>query len=270
LASFARAWSTAGSQLERLTRHVWLEFDAAGDGGGSEPVPGIVFLHPIDGSASGGQRWARAHVQLTAQMADLVQGRPMRGEVRARLEDCLIALPAHARVFCIGVMAGRPSADARVCLKGLCPGDHVKYLGRVGFAGSSRATALLEELASYVDAINLDLDVGAAVGPRAHLELRCDEEVSPGASTRWARLMAFLVARDLVLPAKATAMLGWPGLPVERLGPARTSLFLRKLSHVKLTWTSDGVAEAKGYFGAWECVRDERGGRLSVATGIGM
>jgi hypothetical protein len=247
-------WTTPGTMLSTDVRHLWFEFDAAIGETVAVAAPGILFVHPRLPADLERAEWVRRQVAIAVSTWHVAAARPLDGGAPARLTACLESLPPGGNVFCLGVMVGRATTAIRLCLKDLPKGSHVPYLRRVGFPGADRLIELLRVVEPHVDAINLDLDVGAEVGPVAHLEMRCDEEVAPGAVDRWREFVGVLIDHGLVERSKADAFLSWPGLPVEEFGRHRDDvLVLRKLSHVKLAWRPDGPVEAKGYFGAWEC-----------------
>ena len=252
---FASDWATPESPLYRDVRHIWFEFDARFDSDDGR-LPAILFLHPRAPDNPPPAVWLERQIGLTSRSVRFLTGSKLRLDVKRRLEACLTNLPETAQVFCIGIMVNRPTNDLRLCLKGFHLGEQVPYLARVGFPNAELLTEWLDELGRCVDAVNIDLDIGSRVGATCHLEFRCDEEISPGAAQRWRSFMDILVARRLVLRRKAEAFLEWPRLPLERLwNPETTGLFLHKLSHIKLSWRDGRPLEAKGYFGAWECLR---------------
>lgn len=255
LRAFAEAWNTQGSPLERDVCHIWFEFDVTQELP-KVPVPSILFIHPRLCDEPARANWVARHLEMTRQTVELITGNALNRVLMSNLEACIAALPELAQVFCIGVMVGRPGSDIRLCLKNFSPGDHMPYLARIGLPGVARLAPVLEMMQPYVDSINLDLDIGSDIGPKVHLELRCDEEFAPGVERRWQRFMEALLARGLVLSSKAKALLAWPGLPLEKITVTREKvIFLRKLSHIKLVWVETEPLETKGYFGVWECLR---------------
>lgn len=172
-----------------------------------------------------------------------------------------------ARLSHVGLMLGRPVQALRLHVSSVPLGEMAAFLSQAGWPGDvDRVTELAQLLLCYGDAVVLCLDVlGNELLPRIGLE--CFFFLKRGVDPRWEPLMSRLVSLGLAKPAKAEALLSWPGVAYPATAPWPDSLIVRslqqpadtfgvverRLSHVKLTW--DGGVSAKAYFGfghLWE------------------
>jgi hypothetical protein len=254
LRRFGVHWDEPGTLLQEEIRDVFLEFDVDGP---PSPVPIPSFFIEYERQA-----WRR--LEALEQSLALLWGAPLAPAVRARVVDCLAALPPEGSVSAVGAMFSRRFDGVRLCLQGLTPGTMPGYLARIGWPGEpEELEAMLAPVAGRVERMALSLDVGAAVLPKVGVECHLAESLYEPDTERWTALLDVLVERGLCLPAKREALVGWLGhthlrsrpetLPSNlralsaSLGPSALPVFLRRLNHLKLVFQPGQPPEAKAY-----------------------
>ncbi|MFL5353228.1 hypothetical protein [Archangium sp.] len=254
LRRFGVHWDEPGTLLQEEIRDVFLEFDVDGP---PSPVPIPSFFIEYERQA-----WRR--LEALEQSLALLWGAPLAPAVRARVVDCLAALPPEGSVSAVGAMFSRRFDGVRLCLQGLTPGTMPGYLARIGWPGQpEELEAMLAPVAGRVERMALSLDVGAAVLPKVGVECHLAESLYEPDTERWTALLDVLVERGLCLPAKREALVGWLGhthlrsrpetLPSNlralsaSLGPSALPVFLRRLNHLKLVLQPGQPPEAKAY-----------------------
>jgi hypothetical protein len=246
--AFLSSWSLG--KLEGVAE-VWLELDADGEGRPS------VFARVDDRAPALAARAADSVVDALVPASDAQA-------VHALLDRCTGAVPAQAWVSHVGVMLGRPTAGARLHVRGLRLGAIEGYLERIGWLGDKQALlSHARRLLDVGDDLTVCLDVaGGRLLPRAGLE--CFFAQKSGVDPRWTILLASLCEDGLCTPAQAQALRAWPGrilptdvekwpgdLVVREVGRDVDNLGVveRRLSHVKVTLAPGQPASAKAYFG---------------------
>ena len=253
LAGFCREWRAPGGALSTGVMDVFLEFDL--DHSPPEVPNPCVFMDFA--------RQVRQTQSLSERGLDLLLGERLPASTRRRLAACYEALPEKAQAYAVGVMFPRGTSELRVCLQGASLPQWLAYLERIGWPGNpAEVEAALGQLPGMADRISLDIDVGEAVGPKVGFEFSITEPIGPG-RPRWERLLAHLVEQGLGLPEKQEAALAWVGYTLQKDQPdawpeglrraARElngrglSLFLRRLSHLKIVHQPGRPLEAKVY-----------------------
>lgn len=180
------------------------------------------------------------------------------------LRRCAASCPPQARISHVGAMLGRQFVTLRVHVAGLPLQELGSYLGRIGWQGDiAEARAAAGMLLDHGDSLTVCLDLDDGVLPRLGLE--CFFTQQWGVDPRWRPLLRRLTETGLCSPAKAAALLRWPGsvtpsaaeqrwpedLVVQSLLAPEASFGVieRRLSHVKLTCTAGAPLSAKAYFG---------------------
>ena len=243
----------------RLHEHVariFAEFDL-GSPPPPIPVPGLFLqLHA-------GRVFSASDV--LAIVEPLAFHREWPAVPRAALERCLRALPAGATLAHLGVMLSRPGAPLRLVIHGVRSAAVAGCLESIGWHDpAGRFAALVASISPYADpVVMLDIDVADTVRPKVGVEFYVRREADN--RQRWEALLAFLTRRGLAGPAKAAAVLAWPGWTQEpdgsRTWPENLALgdlllrgtgasaFWRNINHVKLGYQPGQEAEAKIYLG---------------------
>jgi hypothetical protein len=257
VARLCQGWSAPEDILHTKLGDVFLEFDL--DVPPSEaPTPCVFadFEHEHE-------RVTRAP---TERALELLLAERFSPELRGCLLHCLEALPEFATVFAVGVMFPRGTREIRLCLSGGRRArleDWFTYLARIGWSGNLESLeSSLRELSGLTDRITLDIDVGEKVGPKVGFEFFIDARLDDS-RPRWTRLLEQLVTQGHCLPEKREAALAWLGhanargqraeWPESLLRASQAasgqglSMFLRKLSHLKLVHQPDRPVQAKVY-----------------------
>ncbi len=266
--NFCTNWADPASTLYKQTHSIWLEFDVVGPPT-QIPVPSIFFgpkYIELDNSSSTKLGIAANPYQWVAETAlRILFGKPIPSSFKRKLFDCFDLLPAGARIFHIGAMLARQVDTVRVCVTDIPANKLWDYLSRLGWTGSiSKLEAFVSELSSWVDRVDLDLDVGDTILPKIGLE--CYFNRQPQFEPRWQLFLDRLVETGLCIPAKRDAILAYPGYSHERsnreLWPSNllrvsnllrsrvSSIFIRQLNHVKIVYQPDIPLEVKAYLSA--------------------
>lgn len=256
LGDFCRTWSQKNSSLEGLG-DIFLEFDVAEGPRRDVPVP-CCFL---DFARSPG-------VEQLEQALAMLMEEAFSPDVRACLRRCFAALPERGRIPSVGIMFPRDMQGFRYCAGGARTAGWLDYLERVEWPGSrSSLERALSDFTEQADRVELDLDVGASVGPKVGFELQMD----PGRGDRgprWERLLQRFVDLGHCLPEKRDAVLSWIGHVHERarldiwpenlrrmsreIGGTAASVFTRRIGHMKVVYLPDRPLELKVYL---ECMQ---------------
>jgi hypothetical protein len=257
--AFARQWTQPGSLLDARILNMWLEFDT---GGAALPLPSVFFgIAP----AAGGRRRRREDERVVLEAAlPLLAGLPLAAAVRRMLATAVDRLPAGASLFQVGLMSGRPESGLRLCIRGLRAAEVPRYLRDIGWPGPPAALRdLLHAVAGAVPAIDLDLDVGAEVGPNVGLEcpLRGWRRAQP--ESDFPRLLEALGRLGLCRREAGLALgrcwffvhehqgaVSWPPALKRAsadLGGRLVSTLACGVHHVKLTCRPDAAPTAKAY-----------------------
>jgi hypothetical protein len=251
---FCASWLRPDSPLARDVHAIWLEFDLGAEPAG--PSQPSIFV----GFAGAAKRAGYGPLVETAVAA--LQPGLLSPAFSLKLAACFAALPAGADLFSIGFMLARGYDRARVCIGHLPPGELLPYLHQVGWPGPWAAAAdLVANLAPLVDEYGLALDLGDSLSPKLGVECYLFEP-SPRRESRWALLFDYLIGTGCCAPAKADALLRWPGrhfhgmTPAEiaelrtnapSLAPRLQNLLTRRISHVKLVLEPGQAPQAKAY-----------------------
>lgn len=257
---FCQEWVAPTSFLHQSVKDVWLEFDV--DGPPSQvPVP-CIFLLLNQESVS--------DTQALISVARRILNDRATTQFESNLRLCADSLPEGAQITYIGAMLSRPTNTVRLNLGGISPQQLPDYLEKIGWSEPTNTLeSLVSTLSDLVDEIRLfDIDVGDTVLPKIGLE--CFFRKQPKHEPRWQTFLDHLVEWGLCTQAKKNAFLAWPGYtqrnqapelwpsnlnPVDLfLGSRALSIFVRRLSHVKIVYQPGTPLEAKGYLGfshAW-------------------
>ena len=267
VADFAVRWSDPSSALYRAVDNVWLEFDVDG-APAAIPIPSVFF-----GLQPGGQEGARGvayepnldgYITTIETVIQLLSGSALATRKRQMLSDCFRALSSVERVFQVGLMLSRGAEALRLCIKMRSVERIVEYLAKVGWPGSeAEVLGILEPIASLVDYVCLDIDIGETVHRKIGLECYFDGNKQPRTEPRWGVFLDSLVRDGLCTADKRDALLAYPGyvdenaegIPWPRalrrasqlFGGRSLSTFIRSLHHVKVVYQPGEGLEAKAY-----------------------
>ncbi|MBE7514163.1 MAG: FAD-binding oxidoreductase [Anaerolineales bacterium] len=246
-AAFCQRWADTSSTLHREIGHVWFEFDAAG---GGIPQPGLYFGTPFEGDTM--RHWRGDLGWLTDEALLLLRGAALPDRLVATLQRCIGTLPdVGGEIFEVGMMLSRDPDFVRLCLTHIPSTRIPDYLAAVGWTGDFAAVRHALSLLEGADSVELYIDVGTALLPRAGLEAR----LTPGksataedAAARWQTLLDRLVEAGLAAPDKGAGMLAWEGATTGTLpGETAPARLWRMISHIKIVIAPQRPLEAKGY-----------------------
>jgi hypothetical protein len=269
---FCLHWHQPNSLLSENVDHIWLEFDVNGQPP-KVPIPSFFFRFKhlrADKYSTIASDITDAQRQTTETALSLLFGGSISPQIKQNLAICLDSLPLTAQFLYIGAMLSRQLEAVRVNVIGTYEKELFAYLSKIGWKHSSiELKEILQNLANFVDVIVLNFDVGNIVFPKIGIECELIKK-DPRLEPRWQLLLNYLVEKGLCTPEKRDAFLSWPGYCRENshselwpsnlskfsslLGARGSSVFFRRLNHLKIVYQPDSCLEAKGYlsFGyAW-------------------
>ncbi|MDA8018369.1 MAG: hypothetical protein MPN21_13085 [Thermoanaerobaculia bacterium] len=234
-------------------RDSWLEFDLP-EGFHGVPEPSLFFGY------SPGE--PRNYPELSLELIERLRGCHLSASQRDLLSRCFAELPEGGVIFQVGLLLARPGDDVRLCIRRLSRVAILDYLEAIGWPGSRELLRLvLEELAAYVDGMNLDLSVSTTVRPAIGLEC----VISDGSREKTRGLLGLLQRHGMCRRDKATVLFDWLGYSTEAddfdLWPAHLlkgsrsfgsevmSTFARTLNHFKIGILPNRMVAAKAYLG---------------------
>ncbi|MCC7032036.1 MAG: hypothetical protein IT179_04285 [Acidobacteria bacterium] len=252
VAGIAEAWRAEGSPLASTIIALILEFDLGRAGAGT-PAPCVFCaLDPAAGEQPDVVRSVTAHLL----------GARAFGAVAHALDACLEALPAGAGINHVGAMGSRPGPALRINIGGLPPDLIAPVAARLGWAGHPSALSrIVDGIGAVVDSIEVAWDLGRDAPRRMGLECFLSDTGDPG-TPRWPVVLDHLSGLASCDPAKVRALLEWPGLtrasagqpwpaalhlPDRFLAGHATSVFVRRINHVKAVVEGDHVTGIKAY-----------------------
>jgi len=258
--NFVTCWQNKDSPLHSNVNNIWLEFDVDGKLD-QTPIPSCFFGSQTIHAASSVIPYP--HTWVTQTAIQLLRGHVLSPALEEQLFRCVNALPTGVYVFQVGLMLARPSDLVRICLRGISPEQILDYLSQIGWSASTDTLkTLLQELSTYTDRIDLDLDVGET-GVAAKIGLECYLALQPKFEPRWMSFLDYLVKIGLCLPQKREPVLTYSGYVREKkqpelmpshllklsqfLGQNHENVFMRGLHHIKVVYQSDQAIEAKAY-----------------------
>jgi hypothetical protein len=225
--------SDTNSSLHEIVSDLWLEFD----------VDEQSLKVPIPCIGLGLNQKTACNFQSLLETAIKLLEHPITSDFVFNLQLCLDALPAEARIICMGVMLSRQSDAVRMIVSGIRPDELSVYLAQIGWTGSvNELDEVIFSLSSFVDNIVLSFDVGDTIFPRIGLECYLLEPQNK--EPRWHLFLEHLVKTELCTPAKRNALLGWL-----ESDPKALSIFGRLTTLIKIVYQPGIPLEAKAYLG---------------------
>jgi len=241
LRDFAERWRMPESLLYRWSPFLFLEFDADSV---DQPIPVPSVFVAIDAPLVDDA--GKPHRAAACEAAELLLGTRLAHALQSKLEECFDALPPEGYVLHVGAMLGRSASGVRLSV--LLPGKAVpSYLSSLGgFEAAQGARVGLGSMPSWLTSAQVDFDLSPRLCPRIGFGVR----PSAVRGESWEVLLGDLVALGCCEPAKARALLAWPGARTIRSGTGWAVALRRELSHVKLVCAPGSEPEAKAYFTA--------------------
>lgn len=107
-------------------------------------------------------------------------------------------------------MLARKSDLARICIRNISPEATLEYLTALNWQGSiDGLKQTLEQLSTYADRIDLDIDVGESILPKIGLE--CYLEKQPKFNPKWQLFLDYLVEAGFCTEQKRASLLNYTG-----------------------------------------------------------
>ncbi len=251
LQDFYQNWTIPNSSLQQEIRNVGLEFDV-NERMPQVPIPSI-FLQFREENPLDAERLLQMVRLLNHQISPLLE---------SNLRCCADSLPVGTMISHLGAMLSRVAKAVRVNVQGISPNQLLDYLMQIGWTDSIHTfSTLVSTVSEFTDTVILSFDMGDTILPRIGLE--CFLNKQPYTEPRWERFLDYLVEKGVCTPAKKNAFLTWPGLSQKPsvpdlwpsnisvgdrfLGARASSVFWRKVSHIKLIYQPGMPLEAKGY-----------------------
>ncbi len=252
LGRFAEEWLDSPDWLRRLG-NIWLEADTASVAAATGAEIDVCLDRPSlfwgpNGLVTGSDR------DLVRYLGTL--GRRFYGLKldQARVDSIANAIPDEGKVFQMGVMGGRTTPAARLCVKDLDAEVMERWLGEIGWPGDRKSLRnTLARLAVLSGEIALNVDIlPDQVSAKLGLELYSAERML--SMDTWQPLHDDLLARRLARADKLAALEDFPShqryrqVGVWRLTPPLGfPVLATNLHHLKLIFMGDKVIEAKAY-----------------------
>lgn len=256
---FLRAWADDLGGLRADVDHLFLEWDLPRPGE-TDRAPAI-FL-PVQGRFERGAAGITRRDIFARHLTRLGLGGPRLAQ---RVREIMESIPADASVSYAGFMLGRSAEAVRINLRGIRPADLPNVLDDIAWPGDHGAwqpyfSSLVERADTVAVALDFAPDLQATIGFEAALD------GLPGSEPRWPQLLDHLTEKGLCAPDKGAALkqVGarlypeqegqmWPAswLAAAAMAPPHcVPWFERRLSHVKVSISSEGRAVAKAYLSA--------------------
>ncbi len=253
LQTFCREWIEPTSFLYRGVKNISLEFD----------IDGPISQVPVPSLFAEINRETDRHDTL--RLSEVILKRfkhPFSQKFEENLQRCFHALPEGARIIYLGLMLSRPTQGVRIVVEGLKPEQILPYLLQISCFDSTNDTfeKMVSTLSNLVDSIGfIGFDVSETIHPQIGLEGFFEKQ--PSDEPRWQSFFDYLIAKELCSPAKRDALLTWPGVfqKDSALWPTSldwsdaffanqaSSIFFRRLNHIKIVYHPDKPLTAKGY-----------------------
>jgi hypothetical protein len=257
---FTERWGDPASSSGAAIDNAWLEFDIA-PGAPGPPVPSV--FHGYSRSTIEPATRSAQQLAATREALELLTGQPPKPEIWRMVTACFDALPPDGAIFQVGAMTARSTDAIRLCVELPDPDTILPYLRALNWPGEhSRLDALLSDLTALGATIRLNLDVTESVHLRLGLECYLESDSQPQRD-RWAPLLRYVVREGIAQETKCTSLLAYPGhvdshidgelwppglrAATDLLGTAATSMFVRRIHHIKLVLGPGRAIEAKAY-----------------------
>ena len=246
-------WIKNNHSLSEKVEHIWLEFDIE-ENSCLNTLP-CIFL---------GLNRDKFNHQNLIEISSRLLNRQLPFSFESNLKHSIDCLSSKTCVFYLGAMLSRSEQTVRIV--SLISSERIlDYLKQIGWCGSQKVIkSLLSKLSKFTDYMCLSYDVGETVMPRIGLE--CYLSKQPKYESRWKLLLNYLVELNLCSEFKRDALLNWSGYHKKLskstylskdnnkskwnnvfLKQLEPTAFIRKISHIKVVYNSDGSLEAKAY-----------------------
>ncbi len=260
---FCLHWYEPNSLLSQNINHIGLEFDVDGQLP-KVPIPSFFFgFEDLIKNTSTRKYDISAQKQTIETALSLLYGASILPQTKQNIDICLDSLPIGSQVLHIGAMLSRKLDAVRVNVTGILEENLSAYLTEIGWKNPvSELKEIIHVLSSLSDIIVITFDVGNVVFPKIGIEcklIKKNSRIEP----KWQLFLDYLVEKGLCTPDKRDAFLSWGGYLQEKshpelwpsnlskvssfLGARGSSVFFRRLNHIKIVYQPDSSIEAKGY-----------------------
>ena len=262
IANFAKVWVEPNSILQQKIQCFWLEFDMP------DPLPEInipsVFFGPEKLPQNVSKNDVTQYKWLIDSALPLLKGQILSKSMKIQLMNCIQQLPSNASIQFIGVMLSRSTNGVRLYIKKLFPEQILPYLKSIGWSDETgEFSSLISELEDKADRFVIGFDVNnKGIGPKIGIECSFTSDRFHH-ETRWSNLLNYLVKKGICLPEKRDALLNYSGMddtedfsggvmkPLSsasnHLEELLSSVLIRYISHVKISYQAGYPLEAKAY-----------------------
>lgn len=200
-------------------------------------------------------------LNVAETVLEILLDKPIAESLKINLSRCFIAA-APGRISHLGVMLSRDLQVLRVNVSQLPLEEITPYLKNIGFPGAVyEIETLMSQLFNFVDRIRICLDVGETIYHKIGLECLLNQKSE--LESRCSTFLDYLVKQGLCTLEKRDALLAWLGYTTPQFSshpwsshliaesllkpPNQFSAIARRLSHIKLTYSSQHPLQAKGY-----------------------
>jgi len=257
---FAKTWADPQSILNDKVQCFWIEFDMPEDSP-DIPIP-CIFFGPTKVPKGCSANNFNNYEWLTKIALPLLRGEPLSRAVELNLKNCIEQMPKNTTLFQVGTLLSRATDGVRIYINKFQPKEVIPYLNSLGwFDETGEFTKLIKDIKNMADRFVVSFDVNQdGIGPRVGIELSFASKTFQK-ETRWAKLLGYLVKKDLCLKVKRDALLNYPGSEEEFTGgvmePLKaasenlnnifSSIIVRYISHIKIVYQPGELLEAKAY-----------------------
>lgn len=259
--NFAQNWAAETPSLFQQVDNVWLEFDIEEKQVDTIPIPSFFFA-PYDPIK-------KVFLKEQESIDTIIMGlKTIKTEqidkvVEERLQTVIQALPTSAFVFQVGTMLSRAVQTYRVCIRNISIKEIPLYLKKIDWSGDQQAlNNLLQTLKTYVDRVDLDIDVNEGVAAKIGLE--CYLDLDERREKRWQNFLHFLENNNLCTDLKKNALASFTGIVHQGMslgkiwpthlqqmagfiGNKYLSMYYRDIHHIKLSYEGNTILDAKAY-----------------------
>ncbi|NMG05525.1 hypothetical protein [Brasilonema sp. UFV-L1] len=270
---FCIHWYEPNSLLSENVDSAWLEFDVDAQVP-KVPIPSFFFCFKNLQEEISSTKTQRQTVETALSF---LNGTELSPQIKQNLAICSDSLPVGSQILYIGAMLSRKLEAVRVNVTGIPEEELLAYLTKIGWKYSvSELKEIIHILSDFSDVIILNFDVGNVIFPKIGIEcelIKKDPRIEP----RWQLFLDYLVEKGLCTPEKRDAFLSWSGYSHKKshpelwpthlsklssfLGARGSSVFFRRLNHIKIVYQPNTSLEAKGYLSfshAWINARQNK------------
>lgn len=256
---FTREWCKEGSLLNKKVQGLWFEFDMNNEINGL-PIPSVfINTTPISNNFSIDDE---QYHWLTEIAIPLLMGEKLSKDIEKNFINCIQKLPNDTYLIDIGIMLSRSSSNIRLMLNKFKPDEIIPYLQSINWKGDiSNLQILISELEKYVNRITLHFGINGHVNSSIGIECSMKSDLLNNGE-KWSRFLDYLSEKGLCTLEKKEKVLNFIGSdvnedefnfetysPIVKMENSSANALIRYISHVKISYSTDGKIKAKAYPG---------------------